>query len=415
MPYTVRMIANQVHPLLPDVACIGRLFTLLVLGFILGCGDATPPSTTNSLEVPAPAVPLYDENDDAYRVLALVPVSGPAAHLGKYIINGGDLYTRDHPDSDILIEVIDSESNPKVAVNELEAVMEGAKLRKRPYPNIVVSALSSVAEPVIEACRLYELFTIITMTTSSTVIEGRRNVQRINQATADHVEPIALYAQSKFRKVAILYSFESSGIANKDIFISTFLSQGHQFYLYRYSLREDNVQPLVQEVISRNPEAVYVTGYGPTYLNILQTLYTEGFEGQVLSDGSLAPQDVLNMEKDLRDSGEFKEDLDIIFTGTELELSEPRTESARDFRDRYFELYGYMPIYNAAFAYDALAIIDTIQVTLQGQQVMTQGDFRKLKTWQGVVSDIDFLAGGECKVSMFAIRYDGKQFLPADL
>ena len=333
------------------------------------------------------------------QILAILPLTGQAASLGAYVKNGFQLYKEDYPNSATSVSLVDSKTSPKVALQLLDQAVSEAR------PPVVISTLSLVSGPVISKAESYGLFTIVTLTSSDQVIKGHTNVQRINPSTRDQVVPLARYAKSRgFRLVAIIYSFEEFGVSGKDAFVSEFLEAGRSVHLERYELDAANVRPIAQRTMDRQPDAVYVTGYGTAYLEIFKTLRASGFKGQILADGSFTDPIYVKALGEADSEG-------IVFVGTELELSVPRTASAQAFAKRYRQRFGADVIYNAAFAYDILAILDRFQ---QDRIPVSQSSFLSLKSWKGIVSPLEFLPGGECRAPMFTIVRRGGKNVPAE-
>jgi branched-chain amino acid transport system substrate-binding protein len=327
------------------------------------------------------------------HVLAILPLTGPASTLGNYVKNGFTLFKDDFPQTEIKINYLDSEGNPAKAVSMLNQSI----MKER--PDIVVSALSNVSGSIIPKTEMEKIFTIITLTTSQGIIKGRGNVQRINPSAEDIVGPIARLAKKRFKKIAVLYSNEEFGLSNKKIFSSIFVDADHEIIIDEaYAIIEKDVKTLVQKIINTQPEAIYVTGYGPAYIAIFQTIKTMNYMGKVLADTPIGDPFVMNV---LGDAAEG-----ILFSGTEIELSNPNNDNALKFIEKYKVKFGKLPYFNSVFAYDLMKILDKCA---KEKIEFSQENFAKLEKWEGVVTVIKFIGSGECEIPLIPIlRKDGR-------
>jgi len=325
------------------------------------------------------------------RVLALLPLTGPCAPHGKYLLHGVEMFQEDFPDSNISLSVQDSQSNPKTAMSIL--MQEIARKR----PSIVISAMSHVSKPVIIKTDDENIFTFLVLSTSERIIRGHSNVQRIFPPTADNIGPIALYAREKFPSLSILYSNEEFGISNKEKLVSLYSNEKNVvLQTIAYSPGEKDVRTLVLKAISNNPNAIYVAGYDSTYVGLLKTIRELGFGGAVLTDSGFCNPSIQNA------TGEAAEG--IVFTGTEADLSNPKTPSVREFAERYKKQYGRDAMHFTAVTYDALALIDHIS---RSGKPFSQETLKSLKSWQGIAFETRFLPEGECAIPLFTILYQG--------
>ncbi len=325
------------------------------------------------------------------RVLALLPLTGPAAPHGKYLLHGFELYQEDFPDSNISLSVQDSQSNPKTAMSIL--MQEIARQR----PSVVISAMSHVSKPVIIKTDEEGIFAFLVLSTSEKIIEGHPNVQRIFPPTINNIEPIALYARERFGKISILYSNEEFGLSNQEKFISIY-SSGKNTVLQSigYSPGDKDVRTLVQKALIGEPQAVYVTGFESTYMGLIRTLKELGYGGTVLADSAFCNPQV---QKAIGEASEG-----VIFSGTEVELTQPPSPSVHKFVERYKKKYGRDAMHFPAVTYDTLAIIEEIS---KSGGTFSQETVQSIQSWQGIAFKTQFLPGGECRIPCVPMLHQG--------
>jgi branched-chain amino acid transport system substrate-binding protein len=333
---------------------------------------------------------------DGIKVLAVLPLTGPASSLGEYIKNGIILYREDFPNSMLSIDIEDSTTNPQRAVS---VIHQSAVTRT---PDVVISALSSVTGAVIPKAEDLNLFVICINVSSEKIFKGRTNVQRINDRAGDISAPLAEYAARKYKTAAVVHSNEEFGDACKNSFVSLFTNFNGKIILVEpYDLKDINLLTMVQKVIEKAPEVVFVAGYGPAYLSIFQSLRTLRYKGHIMADINFSNPEII---KNLGDAAEG-----VIFTAMDINLSEPKTEKALLFIKKYKERFGNPPWIGASYVYDALSILEHFVKT---KKSIRQETFRNLGTWKGVAGQLDFLDKGECQYHYIVIqRKEGKNVL----
>jgi branched-chain amino acid transport system substrate-binding protein len=335
--------------------------------------------------------------EEKINVLAILTLTGPVASVGEDLKIGFEMFREDFPDSNISITYVDSQSNPKTAVSALSQTI----LTNR--PSIIVSAFSNVSGAVIPKAETEGLFTIVTATSSDKILEGHKNVQRINPSVRDVIGTISSYAKPRFSKVAVLYSNEEWGLSAIDVFKVRFTGEGRSIiFSEAYELGQKEVRTLVQKTISENPEAIFVFGYGAA-VAIFKTIREMGYKGQVVGGVQLIIPAVRNAV------GEAAEG--IVFAGTDTELSSPRNEKTRKLVERYTQKYKREASYPVAFAYDILSLINKLS---EENLPFSQESFQSLKEWDGIATKIEFLPKGECKTKLFTMVKKNGQIVPTE-
>lgn len=333
------------------------------------------------------------------RVLGIFTLTGPAASISESIRNGMELYRDRHPDALLALEVQDSQFRPAEGV----AVLAQATALNR--PDLVIGAASHVCAALIPKAKSEGLFVLATQTSAESVIAGQDNVQRIFPTCADQSGPVAEYAARHFKTAVIIHSNEEFGIGNRDAFAAVFVAGGGTILdTEAYGLTDvDAIRGLVIKALQSEPEAVFVTGTGPAYLRVFPDLRQSGFQGQILTDFVFsAPSNI----EALGDAGD-----NVVFAGTDLDLDDAPSESARAFSAAYQSVYGKPANSFAAIGYETMAIADAVGKT---GAAFSQASFSKLGHWEGTVIPIELLAGGECRVPMRAIRRHGGRHIPVE-
>jgi ABC-type branched-subunit amino acid transport system substrate-binding protein len=353
-----------------NLSAVSAVLLLVILGVSTSCGGG---------------------GQGAVVGLALVPQTGSGAVQGKYVGNGIDMYRRAHPDSVLRISVVDSQSDPNTAVSALNQAVAIQR------PNFVMTALSYVSGAVIPQTQEKGLFTLLVVSSADSIMKGRTIVQRVNPRAEDYVAPLADYSRARFTSVAVIYSDEEYGTSNLVAFKSQFQSETRRVTAEQpYRLTETaTVRSIVQKVLAVKPQAIFVTGYGPAYFAIFTSLKDYRYRGQVLGCPNIGQPEALAAVKDAADR--------VVFSGTDMELSQPERQETRSFAERYRTYYGRQPFYVAPYTFDALAIVEAL---VRKHEQLAPDSVLRLGTWEGVTGTLHFLPGGECHATMIAIRHD---------
>ena len=316
-------------------------------------------------------------------VLAFIPLTGPASSYGKEIQNTFNLYKEQHPDSKLRIDVVDSQSSGMQATL---AYQQKTLVNK---PDIVIGVLSGVIGPLLPLTQK-ENIPLVALH-SNNEFEGFDNAQKITDERYDRALPIIEYAKRHFHKIGILYSRDEFGTKTNDMFISAYQDDQHIVVASEeYDLHDQNTRNIVEKVTSKNPEAIFIVGYGPAELSILRNLLTGKFDGIVLSSIGLASLDEvqgLHLEQ-------------LYFSGMESDLKNPLSPKAKAFKDAYFKKYGNYPWISAVYAYDALS---TLELFVNNGTPINRKAYTDLKEWDGVSGKINFNPDGSTSYRFFVV------------
>lgn len=335
-------------------------------------------------------------NQSKVKAFAILPLTGRAGSLGNQLKNGLLLFEKDAKNSDVAVTVQDSQGNPSTAVSILSQASVQSK------PTVLVSAMSQVSGAVIPKAEAENYFTMLTMTSSEKIIQGHSKVQRINPTASNIAEPIAAYARSKFKKVAVVHSKEEYGVSVEKKFRSIFVGGDRTISeVMTYESGQKDLRTPLQKVINSKPEAVFIVGFGPEYIATFKSLRELGYKGQILADTTIGDSAIM---KAIGDASE-----NVVFTATELELTDLRTDKARNFAAKYKQQFNQYPWYGAALAYDTLNILQDIN---KKNKPLSQATFQSMGSWDGTVSKIAFLPNGECSISLITIRHKGGKNVP---
>jgi len=333
------------------------------------------------------------------EVAVILPLSGKGASHGEYVRTGIEMFKKDHPASRLEVTIIDSESDPQKAISGFKQKL---LLRK---PSAAISVLSGVSDTLAPVAEENRILLIGVNTATDTFVKNYSWTQRINDRPVNHTAPLAQLSAKKFSRVGVIYSDDAFGQFCKTTFDSTFHQINKNDIIFEPFTPNDRDQNIVvQRLISKNPEAIFVAGYGQGYMSIFQALRTFNYKGQVLADINFSNPQVLFA------LGEVAEG--VVFAAMGFNVTPPSTSDAASFLKSYQDSFKREPWLGSAFSYDALAILDHFVNT---EKPLERQSFFAMREWSGIAAKLTFPTPGECQyVFQFVRRTAGKN-VPIDL
>ena len=274
-------------------------------------------------------------SDGAKDIIVMMPNTGTGASIAKYLNIGVEMFCKDYPNTKI--RIVDSCTDPAKAVSAFRQEM----LKKK--ADVVVTVLSPIGSAIIPVANEFGAFVIATA--AVTVSPGEcTNFVRFNPSSSDVVMPIADYVKSKYTNVVVFHPTDEFGISCAGIFNKGIVGRTKCVDI-PYELKDNDVRPLVRKAMEANPEAIFVIGYGTTYINIFKGLKENGFSGEVLAEYGVTNPDVIQSLDKL-----FAE---VTFSGFDIDKVRPETEEARQFVERVKQ-YGSTPYIGIVLMYSSL-------------------------------------------------------------
>lgn len=383
---------NRTVFLLSRIVCLGGI-VLATLILLTGCDRSEKNVPTEKMD-----------SQHTLRIVGLFPMTGPGASIGTFLQNGLTL-AKEKLEQEyqgklkIELEVVDTKNQPKEAVSGLYSAITRRK------PHAVISALSSVSSAVKPVVESEGVFTVATTTALSNLVQGTKYLVRIYPTAENFAEPISTYAGNQFSKVAVLYIHDDFGDSVYNAFHKAL--EGSQTKIVTadaYELLQKDTRSLVGSVLSQDPEAIYVIGYGPAYISVIKQVRELSPKTAVLSDLSFPNPAVLAA---LGDAAEG-----VVFDGTDAELTEPETEAATHFRKLYIERFQAEPFMVAGFAYDSLVLITHAAMSSGEFTVPDKALAIQLSPFNGIMGEIQLSEQGESDISLKLMkRVDKKNIL----
>lgn len=310
------------------------LVLLIICGLLgaAGCGKSPRPDAEATL-----------------RVIVVAPLTGPGASLGELVRKGIEIARTDVTQRyggklQLNLEFVDSKNQPKEGLSAYQA----ASLRAK--PDAVICAMSSVSRALQPVAETEGTFMVATTTALSGLPQGTKHVIRIYPTSEDFVALTADYMAERFTKIAIFYVNDDFGKSNLEEFLRHLGDRSKRVMVQEaFDLTETDHRNSVQRVLAKGPDAIFVTGYGPAYVALMKQVRESAPSLPLFTEMSIANPAVLQALGPAAG--------DVIFAGTDLELTQPTSEAARAFKAAYQSRFGADTFMVAGFARDSLDLI----------------------------------------------------------
>lgn len=315
---------------------ITKRFVLIAISglfvFLVACGKAS--SNTSPAKL---------------HVIVIAPLTGPGASLGELIQRGVEIARTDVQQRygdrlQLGVEFVDSKNQPKEGLSAYQA----ASLRSK--PDAVICAMSSVSKALQPVTESDGNFMVATTTALSGLPQGTKHVIRIYPTSEDFVTLTADFMAGRFAKIAVLYVNDDFGRSNLTEFTRKLSSKSKQAAVEEsFELTQTDHRATIQRILAKAPDSIFVTGYGPAYIALIKQVREAAPALPLFTEMSVANPAVLTALGSAADG--------VIFAGTDLELTEPKSEPARAFKAAYKARYGADTFMVAGFARDSLDLI----------------------------------------------------------
>ena len=360
------------------------LTVLALLTGILGCGKSERTTSDSRSSV----------STTKLKVAVLLPLTGPAASGGVASREGFELAIEDirakHGDRiDVAFE--DTQSNPTHAVTLYQRSIGGSS------PQAVVLELSSVTKaikPLLNGSHL----SVATAVAIPNIADAKAGLFRVFPMSEGVAKVAVEHAISTgHTNAAIIYVNDDYGLGSMNSFKTQFETRGGKITLAEpFSLLEKDFRTQWTKILRDNPSSVWITGYGPGYLAVLNQLRETDYRGLIMTDWSLSSPDYLQATEGVRD-------------GTIAVMPECSPELAERYTKRYGK-EGFMV--NVGYSYDTLMMIWTAFQSSDNSATNIIAGFKNLKSFKGVMGEIRVLDSGESSVSYSVRKVSNKRLFP---
>lgn len=152
-----------------------------------------------------------------------------------------------------------------------------------------------------------------------------------------------------------------------------------------------NIRAQIEKILTKNPDVVYVVGYGVGYYSSINQLRERGFSGQILTcEHITSPESRANVK-----------DLEGIYFVTQTTPSSARYQK---FSEKFRVQFGRDPDIYAAYGYDSINILLSAYDSAGGANEGIRRRLSQVKSYPAVLGDVSFCENGECIIQLTCAR-----------
>ena len=213
------------------------------------------------------------------------------------------------------------------------------------------------------------------------LIAGNRNFVQSLFPAVKPVQRIAEYAlKQHIRNVAVVHLNEPLCAQTVAGFCEPYQAGGGIISsLEKYDWDEYDTKSVVSKILLRSPSAVFVFGYGPSYISVLNQIKTQGYRGTVLTD-----LNVVAVVDELLEKGDG-----LIYGDVDFGM-ESKNEHTRIFMRRLKQLYNADANAFAAFSYEAIRICSLTAEKSGGDPGRIIENVKQIRGYRSVAGIIDY-------------------------
>ena len=282
---------------------------------------------------------------DVVKIGAILPMSGVLAANGESAKNSmlmaEELFNKQNHPVKVQLVIEDGKFTAKDSISAFRKLQSSGVDIILPYGDVTAKAilplLKEKNQPLFAFGGLEELATSYENTIS--LLPNPRYL--IGQS------PAFIISDLKKSDIAIIYQHEPAvESTTKEIIESINTLGGKVVAQEQFTINSADTHSIVAKVLSKNPEAVIVFGWGPAYTAILNDLRQQLFAGPIITDNNIS-----SSKDALANNGDGIYVFDILF---DYDLDIPLIQNfLRDYKQRY----NAVPDIFAVYAYETFLLL----------------------------------------------------------
>lgn len=324
-------------------------------------------------------------------MLVLIPLTGPAAEYASYSKMGFDLGIQRATAEGVSVKVkfVDTKSNPKEATTALQQELLVSR------PDVVVPMLSSVTkavDPILQQNKLLSIANAVAAPGLANPAEARFRMFPTSETVSELAAKAAKDAGAK--TALIVYVNDEYGLGC----LTTFKAKAAEASLQLvadepFTAIEKDFRTQWNRLLALKPESVFVAGYGPGYVAVLQQLVETGYSGVIITDFTLTAPPVFKAVSGVKE-------------GTLIVAPDTRPEFEQEVL-KAFPDAGYFV--NIGTAYDSIIALANAHRTSKDEKQPIAQTLGKVHVEKGAFGPVQFASKGDqiIPLSIYVVK-DGR-------
>jgi branched-chain amino acid transport system substrate-binding protein len=331
-------------------------------------------------------------------IVVLIPETGPAAEYARYSRMGFDLgvaAAKRQGLPNLELVYADTKSNPKDGLSALQQALVSQK------PVLVISLLSSVTKAIAPVMAEQGVPVIANAVAAPGLAKPEQGLFRVFP-TSSEVSALACDRLKELgrKRVVIVYVNDEYGLGCRTTFTEKAKEAGLEILASEpFEAVQKDFRTQWERLLALKPDALFVAGYGPGYVAVLQQLTERTFSGTIMTDFTLTAPPVLKAV-----SGLSEETLVVA-----PKISNAfRSEAKRTFRDAAYFV-------NVATAHDAILLAaEAAQLVREGKAKNILEALKTASNANAALGTVSFNANGDVVVPMEIVTLKALQAEPSE-
>ncbi len=352
-----------------------------------------------------------EQDEDVVKIGTILPLTGVSAELGAPMLEAMQIAVKTH--NEILIK--NGKKPIKLLVEDGKSTANGAlgAFQKIRYSNpsafiifgdVPISNLAASVEK-------YDYPVIALAAAADNIPSLSEHYFRAWTNTGSTGKKLANYAKNELncKTCAIFSPNINYGVEFTRNLSNAFIEAGGEVVIKEtYEVSEQDAKLQMQKIISKSPDAVFVLGFGLSYISAFNQLKSMGYKGAILTDETIT---IPEYYKAVANAVEGT-----YFCSTSFDPFDKTASSYELFVVPFKEVIGQNPNAHSVFGYISVSILtDAILRSGDSAKEIEEG-LKSMKNFNSIVGDLTYLPNRELEIPIVIrkMNADGTYTLVSD-
>lgn len=343
---------------------------------------------------------LDKSNNNTVMIGVTGPQVGLYADIGQSMMNGAFLACDEFNSRGELKFSIDAQNDSGEPKNAMTCIN---KMLARGVDGLIIMGDNQVPA-LAEKVRAARIPVIATIVATSDFLGKKDNMEVTvfrNYSNVEYAaERIAEYASKVLvgKSGVVLYTQNAYGMSGARSFVKWFKEFGGDVLLDEaFDENANDLRGIVSKCLGKNPDVVYVVGFGTGYNRLINQIHELGYRGKILTDEPISGPSCVGVIKDFSN---------IYFTNNPI----PDSDRYNEFCSKYEKMFGALPNVFSIYGYDSMNILcEAIAKSREMNSTPSKYIISK-KKFPTLLGGIEFKNTGDCiiPVGINKMNSDGK-------
>ncbi len=338
------------------------------------------------------------DDNSGINVLAILPLTGPAATFGEDEKLGIELALKKAGSVPVRVKFADSQGKPDVAISILQQSYAIDNTR------IFITSTTSQSLAVLPALKDKEESTLaFVIATLSNITKDYPNAVRIYPSVDEEVRVLGEFAERKhFKRVAAL-CFQSQAGEDAIRLMNARLNSFSDGLVFSdtFPITEKDFRPLLLKIKEKSPDALFVTGFSNNYADIFRQMLEMQIDIPVLAGVGMP-------------LGEFENTLpedflgNVVFPASRFSF-DYESEDVVSFRKSVKDA-GRVPNYEIAYAYENAMLLVKASGSKRNPSEILES-LKALMPYRGITGQIELNENRDALLELTPCHYVNKKIV----